>query len=332
MKSRAFLASLSAGTCGLLAVVALAFTSAPASPARGDVIESVVAVVNDDAIFLSELRLKAAPRLASAVAGASTEAERLAAIRTVFEEELEALIDERLIVQAAADDNITVSTSDVDNAITNVRSQTRMPSDQFWALVREQGFTQEEYRRDIRQQLLRYKVLNQRVRGRVNITEEDVHRRFDELLAQSRRQQRYNAAFVLISVPDGAGATEVSTLRSRATDARSAITDLASFEEAIEVYGGGELGWLSEGDLESDLESALTALDVNEISQPVRGASGFFIFYLRERDAGSRDMPAYEAVRMDIYRQMLQDAMTRQEAAFVTELRRGAAIERRLDR
>jgi len=332
MRSRsALLASLSAGACAALSLLALALTSV-ASSARGDVIESVVAVVNDDAIFLSELRLKAAPRLASAVAGAGTEAERLVAIRVVFEEELEALIDERLIVQAAANDNITVSTTDVDNAITNVRSQTRMPPDQFWALVREQGFTQEEYRRDIRQQLLRYKVLNERVRGRVNITEEDVHRRFDELLAQSRRQQRYNAAFVLISVPDGAGATEVTNLRSRAIDARSSVSDVASFEEAIEVYGGGELGWLSEGDLESDLESALIALDVNQISQPVRGASGFFIFFLRERDAGSRDMPAYEAVRMDIYRQMLQDAMTRQEAAFVTELRRGAVIERRLDR
>ena len=325
------LAVLSALGCGISLSAAM-LTGIPAHPARADVIESVVAVVNDDAIFLSELRLKAAPRLAGAVAGARNEAERLAAIRTVFEEELEALIDERLIVQAAADDNIVVGTSDVDTAINNVRSQTRLPPDQFWALVREQGFTQEEYRRDIRQQLLRYKVLNQRVRGRVNITEEDVRRRFDELLAQSRRQQRYNAAFVLITVPDGAGATEVSTLRSRAVEARSGIRDVASFEEAVEVYGGGELGWLSEGDLESDLEGALTALEVGEISAPVRGASGFFIFYLRERDAGSRDMPAYETVRMDIYRQMLQDAMTRQEAAFVTELRRGATIERRLDR
>jgi hypothetical protein len=34
---------------------------------------------------------------------------------------------------------------------------------------------------------------------------------------------------------------------------------------------------------------------------------------------------------MDIYRQMLQDAMTRQERAFVEELRRAATIERRLD-
>lgn len=301
------------------------------APARGEVIERVVAVVNDDAIFLSELRLKAGPRLASAVAGARTEADRLAAIHTVYEEELTKLIDDHLIVQAAATDSIVVSTNDVENAINNVRSQTRLPPDQFWQLVREQGFTQEEYRRDIRQQLLRYKVLNQRVRGRVNITEDDVRRRFDELVAQARRRSRYNAAFVLISVPDGAPATEVAAMLHRAQEARREIEDVDTFEAAVDDYGGGELGWLSEGDLEPDLENALAALDVGEVSSPVRGASGYFIFLLRERDSATGSLPRYDDVRMDIYRQMLQDAMTRQERTFVEELRRGATIERRLE-
>jgi peptidyl-prolyl cis-trans isomerase SurA len=301
------------------------------SPARGDVIERVVAVVNDDAIFLSELRSKAAPRLPAAIASARTEADRLTAIRNVYDEELTHLIDEQLIVQAASADSITVSAADVENAIGNVRAQTRLQPAQFWQLVREQGFTEEEYRRDIRQQLLRYKVLNQRVRNRVNITEDDVRRRFDELVAQARRRSRYNAAFVLVTIPDGASATEVSALLHRAQQIRSEITDVESFEEAIDVYGGGELGWLTEGDLEAELENALATLDEEEISQPTRGASGFFIFLLRERDTESGGLPRYEDVRMDIDRQMLQDAMTRQERAFVEELRRAATIERRLD-
>lgn len=316
----------------MLSGVLVLMLGAPFAPrAEGEVIERVVAVVNDDAIFLSELRVKAAPRLASAMASARTEAERLAAIRRIYEEELERLIDERLITQAASAENITVSATDVENAIANVRSQTRLSAEQFWQLVREQGFTETEYRRDIRQQLLRYKVLNQRVRGRVNITEEDVRRRFDELVAQARRRARYNAAFVLIPVPDGASATEVASLARRAAEVRAAIHDVESFEEAIADHGGGELGWLSEGDLEEELERALASLDVGEISNPVRGASGFFIFLLRERDTGTAALPRYEAVRMDIYRQMLQDAMTRQERIFIEELRRSGTIERRLD-
>jgi peptidyl-prolyl cis-trans isomerase SurA len=313
------------------AAALVAFGGASPAPARGDVIERVVAVVNDEAIFLSELRAKAAPRLPAAISSARSEADRLAAIRNVYDEELTHLIDEQLIVQAATSESIIVSSSDVENAINNVRAQTRLPVDQFWNLVREQGFTEDEYRRDIRQQLLRYKVLNQRVRGRVNITEEDVRRRFDELVAQARRRSRFNAAFVLIAVPDGASATEVAALSHRANEVRSELEDLDTFEAAIDDVGGGELGWLSEGDLEPELESALADLDVDEISSPTRGASGFFIFYLRERDTESGALPQYDDVRMDIYRQMLQDAMTRQERAFVEELRRAASIERRLE-
>jgi len=321
---------LALGSCLLFAGLC-AWQGSHATPVRGDVIERVVAVVNDDAIFLSELRSKAAPRLSGAVSSARTEAERLTAIRSVYEEELDHLIDDQLIGQAATAESITVSATDVENAITNVRSQTRLPAEQFWQLVREQGFTEEEYRRDIRQQLLRYKVLNQRVRGRVNITEEDVRRRFDEVVAQARRRSRYNAAFVLITIPDGASATEVAALARRAEEVRASIVDVDTFEDAMDTVGGGELGWLSQGDLESDLETALAGLDEDDISSPVRGASGFFIFLLRERDTATGALPSYDAVRMDIYRGMLQEAETRQEPAFVEELRRATTIERRLE-
>ncbi len=323
--------TLVATLAGALVATALVAAFGRPSVAHGEVIERVVAVVNDDAIFLSELRVKAGPRIAGAVSAARTEAERLAIARQIYEEELTKLIDERLLLQAATTEGITVSTSDVEGAINNVRAQTHLSPDQFWQLVREQGLTETEYRRDIRQQLLRYKVLNQRVRGRINITEDDVHRRYDELVAQARRRSRYNAAFVLVSVPDGASATEVAALARRAEEARSTIEDADTFEDAIDDYGGGELGWLEEGDLEPALEDALASLDVGEVSSPVRGSSGFFIFLLRERDTQSGAAPRYEDVRMDIYRQMLQDAMTRQEQAFLEELRRGAVIERRLD-
>lgn len=317
----------------LLSAVAAAVLAAffgSAAPARGEVIERVVAVVNDDAIFLSELRVKAGPRIGAAIASARTDAERLAAAQNIYEEELTRLIDERLLLQAARTENITVTAREIESAIENVRTQTRLPAEQFWQLVREQGLTETEYRRDIRQQLLRYKVLNMRVRGRVNITEDDVRRRYDELVAQARRRGRYNADFVLVQVPDGAPATEVAELARRAQEAWESIDGADTFEDAIDDYGGGQLGWLEEGDLEPALEDALAALDEGQFSRPVRGSNGFFIFLLRERSTEGGNLPRYEDVRMDIYRQMLQDAMTRQEQAFVEELRRGAVIERRL--
>jgi parvulin-like peptidyl-prolyl isomerase len=94
--------------------------------------------------------------------------------------------------------------------------------------------------------------------------------------------------------------------------------------------GGGELGWLRQGDLPQELEEQLMTLDEGQVSGVVRGPGGFHVFLLHEREQSEGDVPPYEEVREYIFRQMLDVAMARQEELFLTELRRGAMIERRI--
>ena len=67
-----------------------------AAPARAEVIERVVAVVNDEALFLSELRRRSAPYLGR-VMSAPSEAERIAGLNQLYQELLQRMIDEVLI-------------------------------------------------------------------------------------------------------------------------------------------------------------------------------------------------------------------------------------------
>ena len=101
-----------------LATLALLFAFA-ASSTRADVVERVVATVNNDAIFLSDLRARAVPFLPQ-VAEARTETERMARLKELYEELLTYLIDEKLIRQIAALSGIRVTEADVDVAIENV--------------------------------------------------------------------------------------------------------------------------------------------------------------------------------------------------------------------
>ena len=63
---------------------------------------------------------------------------------------------------------------------------------------------------------------------------------------------------------------------------------------------------------------------------PVRGPSGFMIFHLLDRQAGSETVRPYEEVRMQIYGEMMEEAMAEQEQIFLAELRRAAVIDVRL--
>lgn len=309
-------ATLLAITLGLLALT---------RPAKAEVIERVVAVVNEKAIFLSELRRRAAPFL-DRIMQAPSQAQQMAAIEQLYGELVERMIQEELFIQAAERMSVSVTRAEVDRAIRNVQQQSGLADAQFWEAVAAQGFTETQYRSDVRRQLLRLKVLNQRARGRVNITETQVRERYDMMLARARRQAQFRAGMILVQAAEGASATELAEARARAARVRSAIHDSDDFW----TQGGMDLGTLNQGDLPPVLEDTLMGLESGQISDPVRGPAGFYIFLLVDRQQAAAGVPDYDDVRMQIYQQMMQDAMGQQEETFLQELRRQAVVDIRL--
>ncbi len=302
--------------------------SVGAGSARADIIERVIATVNDEAIFLSELRRRALPFLERIMAEPSEEM-RMGALRQLYDELLERLVDEALFEQAASRMQVRVSTRDVERAVENVIRQNGLTREEFWQAVQSQGYTEAQYRSDLRRQLLRLKVVNQRVRGRVNITEADVRRVYDDRVRSANRRARFHVSQIFLPMPDGASATDVAELRTQGETIRSEVT-VDSFAQAMELHGGGELGWLSQGDLPEALENALMALDTEEISAPIQTPRGIHIFLVHERQQGGANIPDFATMRDQLYQEMLGGQMERQERTFILELRREALISRRL--
>jgi peptidyl-prolyl cis-trans isomerase SurA len=301
----------------------------PAVTARAEIIERVVAVVNDNAILLSELRRRAVPFLPQVMSDSANEMERVARLEKLYEELLDHLIEEQLYEDAAKKGGVRVTDADVQRAIGNVQRQTGLEGDAFWEAVREQGMTEVQYRTDLRRQLLRLKVLNERARGRVNISEQDVRLRYEEELRKANRQLRFHASHCFFAVDPGATATQVAAVRRRSTETHETLTG-ANFDACIDAHGGGDLGWLSQGDLPADLEKVLLTLQPGDVSQPARGPSGYHIFLLHERELGGANIPPFEQAKEALFREMLDKAMARQEKILVDELRRQAVIKRRL--
>lgn len=296
--------------------------------ARADIVERVVATVNDDAILLSELRFRAAPFLPGLVQN-NDESSRLQELQQLYRQILEQLIDDELLRQAAQRMQVTVTAAEVQRAIDTVRQQNRLQEAEFWRVVGEQGFSQAGYRADVRRQLLRLKVVNQRVRTRVNISEEDVRRAYDERARKTNRQYRFRASHIFFPVAMEATATEVAQVRRQAQQVRASV-NAQNFAQEAQRLGGGELGWLKQGDLPAPLEQVLLALDPGQCSDTVRGPQGFHILLLHEREQGEGQAQKYEQQKEEIQRSLLEAAMTKQEKAFLEELRRGATISKRL--
>jgi peptidyl-prolyl cis-trans isomerase SurA len=311
-------------------LLTLALWLAGVSAVAAESIERVVAVVNDEAVLLSDLRRRATPYLEQALRGTSSEADRKARIKALYDQLVQQLVDDELIEQTARKMMITVSSLEVDQAIDNVRRQSGLEENRCWEAVREQGFTDAQYRQDVRKQLLRLKVINQRVRSRVNITEDTVRETYEDRVRKARRSQRFRAAHIFFPLPDGASATAVADVTKQADQLRSKLSSVETFDAAAKDHGGGELGWLDQGDLPGVLEEALLNLNEGEIGTPVRGPSGVHIFLVRERQAGKDSVPSFDELKGQIQRELLDKAMQRQEELFLKGLRREAVISMKL--
>lgn len=310
-------------TLGLVIVLA---AISPPPRAQAEVIERVVGVVNDRAIYLSDLRQRALPfleRLASVPASRREEGRQ-----AIYAQVVEQLINEELIRQAAMKLEIRVTNQEVESAVRNVIEQNNLTPEEFWEAVYEQGFSEAQYRKNLRDQLLHMKVMNQRVRARVNITERDVRREYERRARQANQRLRFRASHIFFPFPAGAGVVEIAEIRDRAIALRRELRDESSFQAALGSEIGGHLGWLNQGDLPRELEEGLATLARGEISEPVLGPAGYHIFLLHERErAGASEIPPYDAVKDEIYRSMLDEAMERQEALFLEELRRDAEVK-----
>ena len=298
-----------------------------ANSASADVVERVVATVNNEAIFLSDLRKRAVPFLPQ-VAEASTETERMARLKELYEELLTFLVDEQLIRQLASSGGIRATDADVDNAIENLRLQNNMTEEEFNEALASQGLSQGQYRQDLKRQLIRLKVMNERVRSRVNVTEEQVRSRYEQRARAEGSELRFHVSHVVVPVAEGASAIQVAAKRQEAETLRASLTP-ENFNARAPQLGGGDLGWLTQGDLPEELERALLPLNAGEIGSPVRGSSGFHIFFLQDRQVGA-GFPSYDEMKQELYREMLDAAMTRQETIFLDEMRRKAVINRML--
>ena len=140
------------------------------------------------------------------------------------------------------------------------------------------------------------------VAATVEVTDEKLREVYEEERARFETPEQRHARHILISVPEGqddaARATaEGVVARLKGGEDFAAVAAEVSADAGTKAQGG-ELPWLARGQLAGTFEDALFALQVGQISEPVRVDDGFHIIRLDEVRAG--DVQPFEAVREEI--------------------------------
>ena len=263
----------------LLALLA----TAPVQAAT-EVIDQVVAIVDDDIIMASELR----ERVSALTQSLQSRGVQMPPEDTLIRETLDQLILENIQLQMGRRAGVRIPDEEINRATQRIAAQNRMSLEQFQAALQSRGQSYENMREQVRREMIIRRVQMGNINQRVQITEEEVGNFMSTREGQNLTQPEFRLLHALIALPSDASPEQVSAASNQAEAALSRIRAGTDFAQAVQdstspyPFTGGDLGWRKLADLPSLLSDVAPALKPGETSEPIRSDSGFHIINLVE--------------------------------------------------
>ena len=289
-------------TVGALALVAAvvpqnevrAAQAAPGAPAQGQPgappglsigdnnIQSVAAVVNDHVISEYDLN----QRMALFIATSGLQAPSKEALAQLRPQILRALEDETLQLQEAAKHKIVVKTGDVDAAVKQVAQDNNLTGEQITATLRTAGVSITTFRNQLTAQIAWQHLIEARYAGTVQVSDEQV----DAALARIKNgadKPQFAVSEIFLGLDKPEDDEKVKTAAQQIIQQLNlgAVfpTVAGQFSQAPSAAGGGDIGWVIQGQLPAELDNTLKDMQPGQIAGPIKSEGGYYIVLLRDR-------------------------------------------------
>jgi peptidyl-prolyl cis-trans isomerase SurA len=304
-------------------------------PAEASIVERVVAVVGERPILLSELRHRARPFLYRILATTPSPTQQAAAETEMFRELLNRMIDDRLEEQAADKAHLTVTPEEVDAAMRNVAASARIQVKDLLAEAKKQGLSEQDYRDEIRRQVLEGKLVQLRVRGRVRVTEQDARSAYGHWVKEMDQQQPVEVRILALRIMPGSAQPQITAREVLAKELGDRARRGEDFCKLVQQYSDdqttkdtcGSRGPQPLTMLVPELQATVKTMRSGEISDPVRiGNEAILVVQL----AKEVKIPGYDDVKDVMAERAFAEAMERQRKQWLLELRHGVYIDVRL--
>ncbi len=252
-------------------------------------LDRVVAVVNEEAITWGDLYRDMEFNLTSQMKALGY-SER----KKIFEENesefLEEMITKRLQLQEARRRHISVDDRDIDAAIEGVKQKYGLDEESFRETLAAEGFTYDEYRKRLAEQLMIGRLLDLTIRSKIVITDEDVLQ-----YTGGEYDAFYLLRQILLTVPDSGDMTGVQEKASAIMAELEAGADFGmlamKYSEGPFAKEAGALGFVQLSEMSREFRDAVSGLSVGQVTRPFRTSGGVHIVKL-ERVRSIRDFLA----------------------------------------
>jgi peptidyl-prolyl cis-trans isomerase C/foldase protein PrsA len=276
--------------------------------------EAPVATVDGQAITRQELDRALAEEM-SAIGGAAGTPGMLETARNAV---LDQLIVRLILLRAAREAKIAVSTEEVDRELMRLRLD--YAPERFDEVMSQGGQSLADLKKSTAERLTIQKLFREQVYSRVGVTEEEIGAYYDEHLGDFHQPDEVRAAQIVVRTAEQARSIE-HKIRSGKDFGEMART----YSLSPDAKRGGDLGYFPRGQMPRQFDEVIFRLKVNQVSGVVRSEYGFHLFKLvARRPARQKRLPE---VRGQIEQKLASDKREQAQAEYVKMLRDKAAIK-----
>ena len=271
------------GKAVVLALVALCGSVAQANT---QVLDSIVAIVEDDVVMASELR----SRLALLRSNLERQGREMPPQEIMVRETLDRLILESIQLQMGRRAGVRISDAQLNGAINRIAAQNRLSLEEFRQQLEAEGKSYQGMREDVRREIIIQRVQQGNVNQRIQITDEEVENFLESPEGRQMTAEEYHLVHALLTVSAEPGSPEDLEAGRQVAALYEEIVAGGSFDQVVGGSGlpfqGGDLGWRSRDNLPSLFADVAPGLKVGETAAPIRSASGYHLVFLAEKRGG----------------------------------------------
>ena len=249
----------------------------------GELLDGIVAVVNDGVVLKSELQIE----IQRVAARLQAEGTPLPPMTQLAPQILERLVINRIQLQRAERIGIQIPDETLNLALANVAQRNGVSLSDLPSVLASEGIDYVEFRNEMRDQLVVEQLRQRDVISRINVSPREIDEYVERQRGRSTAKQEFKLSHILISTSINADAQAVGRAEAQInkiyerTQAGESFAELAvAFSDGQQALEGGSMGWRNGDELPTLFADIVPGLQVGQVSEPIRSASGFHLVRL----------------------------------------------------
>ena len=306
------------------------------APVRAEVVDKIIAVVNDEIITLYEFNTAFEPyrkNIENNYKGTDKEA----VIKQSREAFLQRLIDNILIEQEAKKSGagIIVKDEEVMEVLQDVLAKQKLSMQEYLKNLAREGNSLDSVKKEIRGQMMRARILRREVKAKILVSDEEIGEYYNKNRQEYEGKETVRIKQILLLLPPDANKTIIAKVKNEAMQLHKRVMNGESFDLLALNYSqgpaaaqGGDVGFIGRGTIIPEVEAAAFSLPVGQVSEVIESSVGFHIIQVVDKKGAG--LKPIAAVREEIKTKIEDEKLDKKFDEWIASVRAKSHIEVKL--